>query len=237
MINIYSLIQKSIELRLLLSNSSGRVLTFHQVDDKQKWQFKNVSITYGSFKSLIMALIKKGHNFISLQDIATANQLTSKSIALTFDDGYASLNDILAQYLIDQNIPFAIFAAIDLLNKPMYLTNKQLKTLSENSLCTVGAHSVSHPLLRKLNDVNSKNEIINSKSILKEIITKEVEYFAYPYGSVYAVSKRDINYAKETGFKLAFSAINGCLSKKSLQEKWFIPRINVNEDNCNTIAG
>jgi len=236
-INIYSLIQRTIELKLLLNISFGRVLIFHQVDERQNWKNNNLSITYNSFEILIESLLEKEQKFISLHDLETANKLTSNTIVLTFDDGYACLHEFVAQYLINKNIPFAIFSTIDFLNKPMYLTGEQLKILSKHNLCTVGAHSVSHPILRKLNDLKSKVEIVNSKSFLEEILTKEVEYFAYPYGSVYAVSNRDINYAKETGYKLALSTINGCLNKFSLKERWFLPRINVNELNYNKIIG
>lgn len=229
MINIYSLFQKTIELRLLLNNCLGRVLMFHQIDERQNWKY--FSITFSSFKKLIESLIETEHKFISLYDIETTNQLSANAIVLTFDDGYACLQDSVAQYLTDKKIPFAIFATVDFLNNPMYLTSEQLKRLSDNNLCTIGAHSLSHPLLRKLNDKKSKDEILISKSIIEEILVKEVNYFAYPYGSVYAVSNRDIKYAKESGYKLAFSTISACLSKQALKERCFLPRININELN------
>jgi peptidoglycan/xylan/chitin deacetylase (PgdA/CDA1 family) len=233
--NIYSLIQKSIEWRLLLTKSSGRVLMFHKVDEIQNREFEDISITYKSFIYLMESLIERGHNFISLQELDAENQLDPGSIALTFDDGFDCLHRFVAPYLIDKNIPFAIFATTNLLNKPHYLTNGQLKFLSGSNLCTVGAHSVNHLLLRKLDNERSKSEISDSKIILEDLLLKEVAYFAYPYGSVYAVSGRDINYAKEAGYKLAFSSVKGSLSRQSLKERWFIPRVNVVEKNYSSI--
>jgi peptidoglycan/xylan/chitin deacetylase (PgdA/CDA1 family) len=208
---------------------------FHQVDDKHNWESESLSMSTMSFRILIESLIKKGYNFVSLQDIAAMDQMNSKSVALTFDDGYVDLYSFQAPYLFDKNIPFAVFPSMIFINKPLYMTYEQLKTLSENSLCTVGAHSVNHPNLRKLTDECSKSEITHSKEILKGIISKEVEYFAYPYGSLYAVSFRDIKFVKEAGYKLAFSTIKSCLSKNYLKSRWFLPRINVNELNYNKI--
>ena len=74
----------------------------------------------------------------------------------------------------------------------------------------------------------STQEIMNSKLILKKIISREVDYLAFPYGSVYAVSKREIKYAQEAGYKLAFSSLKGYLSNEAFHERWFLPRINVN---------
>lgn len=204
---------------------------FHQVLDKQTLKFDNLSITYKSFDTLIQSSINEGCNFISIRDIENENHLNSKSIALTFDDGFVCIYNFLAPYLIDKCIPFAIFIVTDLINKPRYLNYDQLKALSRSTLCTLGAHSVSHPLLRKLNAEDSKSEIVDSKKILNNLFSVDIDYFAYPYGSVYAVSYRDIINVKEAGYKLAFSSVNGCLSTKSCKRKWFLPRINVNELN------
>jgi peptidoglycan/xylan/chitin deacetylase (PgdA/CDA1 family) len=227
----YSLIQKMCEIKLLVSSCSGRVLMFHQIDEIQNWKHENLSITQESFEKLIISLQQKGYNFISLHDLETGIHLSSRNILLTFDDGFECIYKTVAKFLTDIKVPFAIFITVDLLNIPLYLNYEQLRELSANELCTIGAHSVSHPLLRKLNSTESKSEIKNSKSVIGEIIKKNVKYFAYPYGSIYAVSIRDIGYVKETGYKLGFSAINGYLTSNSLKMKWFLPRINVNELN------
>lgn len=88
---IYSIIQKSLELKLLLNNSLGRVLMFHQVDDKQNWQHEYLSIINKSFERLIISLLDQGYKLISLHDHENGIQLSPKSIVLTFDDGYACI--------------------------------------------------------------------------------------------------------------------------------------------------
>ena len=48
------------------------------------------------------------------------------------------------------------------------LSWKELKKLAKNPLITIGAHSVSHPILSALNKRDLKNEIVLSKKILEK---------------------------------------------------------------------
>lgn len=231
MINTFSFVQKAMEFKYLLNNNSGKVLLFHQVDDKSMWQDLMTSITPDSFVRLINSLWNSGHHFVSLQKIMEIDKLNSRNVALTFDDGCRCLNDFVSEFLIEKQIPFTIFVTIEFINKQNYLTEEQLLLLSKNGLCDIGSHSFTHPVLRKLDDENSKYEIKSSKDYLEKLLSMGVEYFAYPYGSVYAVSQRDITYAKEAGYKLSFSSVTGSVGKNSLHQRWFLPRINVNELN------
>lgn len=115
------------------------------------------------------------------------------------------------------------------------MTSDQLKALSKNSLCTVGSHSINHVNLRQSDKRTSANEIIDSKFLIEKIINQEVKYFAYPYGSIYAVSTREISLVKEAGYKLAVATLRSSLSKIALKNNLFLPRININESNYKTI--
>ena len=231
----YSINQKIIEYQLGLQLSLGRILMFHQVSDMKKNILPGIYITYISFKKLMDKLLNLGHEIISLSDIKKKINLSDTSIALTFDDGYSDLYKYVAEYLFSKNVPFTIFATTGLLNKTDYLTNEQLKDFSNNPLCTIGSHTVNHPILSQINNIESMQEIKNSKCTLEDIISKEIEYFAYPYGSHYAVSKRDIENVKKSGYSLAFGTINSFLSEKALKNKWFLPRINVSEQTFQRI--
>ena len=150
---------------------------------------------------------------------------------LTFDDVYANAYDNALCWLTDNKIPFTVFIALDYLDKPNYISIEQLRKLAQNQYCTIGSHTISHPLLRFMNYEDVKNEIINSKKKLEKIIGKEIKYFAYPYGSKYACSKRVVEVAKHAGYKKAFSTFSMGINATYLREnQYFIPRINV--DTC-----
>ena len=102
--------------------------------------------------------------------------------------------------------------------------------LAKEPLCTIGFHSKSHTLLRLLSKDESKIEM--NKEPLERIIAKKIEYFAYPYGSYYAVARRDIEFINSGTYRMAFSTIKASVNAKVLHDfRGFIPRININEKN------
>lgn len=58
-----------------------------------------------------------------------------------------------------------------------------LKELSNEKLCTIGSHTVSHPHLNWLSLEIQKQEMVQSKVFLESLIGKSVNHFAYPYGA------------------------------------------------------
>ena len=70
------------------------------------------------------------------------------------------------------------------------------------------------------------------KQPLEEKKKKKIEYFAYPYGSYYAVARKDIKLINSETYKMAFSTIKISVNTKVLHDfRGFIPRININEKN------
>jgi peptidoglycan/xylan/chitin deacetylase (PgdA/CDA1 family) len=47
---------------------------------------------------------------------------------------------------------------------------------------SIGAHTVSHPILRTLSSAAARAEIAEGKAVLESIIADRVELFAYPNG-------------------------------------------------------
>lgn len=82
----------------------------------------------------------------------------------------------------------------------------QLKEISTSGLVTVGAHTISHPVLANENDNGSYYEIVESVKQLQSILCKPVKYFAYPNGRPgFDFGQREISYLKENNITLAFS--------------------------------
>ena len=62
------------------------------------------------------------------------------------------------------------------------LNIRDLKDLSKDSLCTIGAHTVSHPNLSLLSPTQKQTEIYTCKKLLSMWSGQEVVHFSYPYG-------------------------------------------------------
>lgn len=145
------------------------------------------------------------------------------AFAISFDDGYRGVFEYAYPVLKKMNIPFTVFITYMFLDKDGYMTKKQLSIMKNDRLCTIGSHTMTHKMLRY--DENAKYEIKSGKKKLEELLERKVTVFAYPYGSVYACSKRNIKDVKKAGFEMGFSAVNGVINGITKYERFFLPRI------------
>jgi peptidoglycan/xylan/chitin deacetylase (PgdA/CDA1 family) len=91
----------------------------------------------------------------------------------------------------------------------LMLTTRQLLDLHEAGM-TIGAHTVTHPILATLSDEIAKREIAESRTRIEALLGDEVLYFAYPNGkpgkdfkAVHVAMVRDL------GFEAAVSTAWG----------------------------
>lgn len=205
--------------------SANKVYMFHSIDASVD-VLQPCSITRNSFeKWLIHALSRE--EFYSLSDIENVHS----GSFITFDDIYQSVVDNAVPLLEKHGVPFTCFVAVGYLDEPGYISTSTLRHLAASPLCTIGAHTLTHPLLSSCDAGQSLGEIKGSKEKLQEILAQPVTLFAYPYGSMYACSKRDRNHAGAAGFEFAFSTVNRPVGDLSKEDRWFLPRINVVEGN------
>ena len=232
----YSIFQKIIEKSNLIisENNDQKILMFHEIcDENIIYKDRNIAITLESFNKLLNIYINKGYKFYSLNDINSSYE--KKTIYLTFDDVYLNVYKYVFPILKKNNLPFAIFVSVNFLDNEKYISKEMLIEMSKYQLCTVGSHSLTHPMLRWISEKEAEKEIFKSKIMLEEIINKKVNYFAYPYGSIFTCSKKNIEIVKRSGYFAAFSTIDSNINKYNKKYNWFLPRINVNEDNYMSI--
>ena len=189
----------------------GEVLMLHSITQhrekipKEKLRY---SITPDYLESLIKEYRSKGFRFIALDEV---EQLITKQVkpkgkvaCFTLDDGYADnfreAYPIFKQY----NCPFTIYISTDYpISKEYLLTERQIYELSQDSLCTIGAHTKHHFRLSKISETDCYDEILENKLQLEKIIKKEVTHFSYPYGDC---NERVVSMVKEIGFHTAVCA-------------------------------
>lgn len=102
------------------------------------------------------------------------------------------------------------------------LTKEQLQELSQDSLCTIGCHTVTHPRLDILSDNNQESEIVEAKAVISGLLNKQICHFAFPYGFY---NQSTINVLSKWGFKTAVRTFGGPIrnAKRCLE----LPRINL----------
>lgn len=89
---------------------------------------------------------------------------------------------------------------------PQNINARQLKEMDEQGLITIGAHTLTHPVLANENSDRSSNEISGSFNMLQDILGHEIKYFAYPNGIPgLDFNQREMETLKNNNCKLAFT--------------------------------
>ncbi|AXK80218.1 polysaccharide deacetylase [Pseudolabrys taiwanensis] len=105
----------------------------------------------------------------------------------------------------------------------------EIAELADDPLCTIGAHTVTHPMLMKVpNDAAVRSEMEMSRSVLEAALGKRPEHLAYPVGDPTSAGPREFRIAAELGFKTAVTTRPGVLFKAHRDHLTALPRISVN---------
>lgn len=214
---------------LRINNEVSYVIMFHHVNDKYDTTISSTSqCTVEEFCKILDDLNNKGKVVCSLEEFynLAVNEQLCNNVIISFDDIPENVYTKAYPILKERNIPFCIFIATGFINKKGYISLEQLKELSQDPLCTVGAHTATHPYLKDCKDYFNR-ELLIPKQSLESIIQKPIDFFAYPYGTRYAVSRKNIRSVENSRmFKCAFSTTPSTVNKYSFNDRFFIPRIN-----------
>jgi peptidoglycan/xylan/chitin deacetylase (PgdA/CDA1 family) len=69
---------------------------------------------------------------------------------------------------------------------------------------SIGAHTVSHPVLSLCSEGEARHEIESSKRELERALGRTIWAFAYPFGDFATLGEREVRLARESGFTCAF---------------------------------
>ena len=178
----------------------NRSLIYHAFGSDLKHDTYGISIDINRFSEHMRFII---NNY----EVTHVNNHDSGEInvSVTIDDGYKdTLNAI--DILIKKNMPFTLYISPENLDKPDYLSSKDVKDISLINTCIIGTHGYSHRRLSTLNKTQQHTELQKSKIVLEELIGKEVNTLSYPHGSF---NRDTISIAKQLGYKSAASSIKG----------------------------
>ncbi|AFL49204.1 peptidoglycan/xylan/chitin deacetylase (PgdA/CDA1 family) [Sinorhizobium fredii] len=115
--------------------------------------------------------------------------------------------------------PFAITGRLT-------LDESGLRDLISSPLARLGAHTISHRALARLDDDEARREIASSAARVAAITGRPPSTIAYPYGYRSTVSARDHRLAADLGFTVAVTTEPGTLS--SGVNLHAVPRISLN---------
>lgn len=91
----------------------------------------------------------------------------------------------------------------------LMLRTDQVRSLHQAGM-DIGAHTVSHPILALVDELQARAEIVDSRRCLEAIINAPVSLFAYPNGKLGDdYMPRDVKLVQEAGFAAAFTTEPG----------------------------
>lgn len=206
-------------------NIHGIVLMYHYITDEHINTLANCQHTPAVFEATLKRLMSEGYSFVSLDEMIKIIESKGKKkfAVITFDDIMDNVFTCAYPILKQYQIPFTLFVATGLIDTKDYITLKHLKEMDQDSLCIIGAHTVTHCRLRKV--AYSKEELLKSKQQLEDMLGHKIHYLAYPYGWHCDVSKKNMKEAQSLGYKCAFGTIQSPVSDISANKMFYLPRM------------
>jgi len=108
---------------------------------------------------------------------------------------------------------------------------EELAQIAADPLCTIGAHTVNHVMLKKLaTDQAVRAEMNMSRSVIEAALGTRPQHLAYPVGDPTSAGPREFRIATELGFKTAVTTRPGVIFKTHRDHLTALPRISVNGD-------
>jgi len=174
----------------------------------------------GRFRRQMAYLKRFGYRVLDLEAAVQAlfggAALPSRSVVLTFDDGYRSFREHAFPVLKRFGFPATVFLVSGLLGKraewlegggpkPALMDVGEIRELHREGV-RFGSHGITHPRLACLEPSAAREEIVGSRRMLEDLIGEPVEHFCYPYGD-YDEGTRDL--VEEGGYRSALTCIRG----------------------------
>jgi len=204
------------------------ILMYHQItEENAKTSALVVDPFY--FEKQMQFLKEHHYNVLPLEEfiaqLKTRKRLPFKTVTLTLDDGnldnYTNAYPILKKY----NLPATIFLVTNWIEKPHFLTWKQIQEMEQNNI-RFGNHTLHHAHLPSLSFEEAKKEIIENKIVLNTHLQHPLPIVCYPFGG-YTVSIQ--NFLKENGYLAALATSSDGFS--ALDDLYALRRVRISKSS------
>jgi len=171
-----------------VNEASALVLTYHSIGEDRP----PLGISPQRLEAQLDLLEQAGFRPVSLPALVTSLEqgrvLPEPSFCMTFDDGYRDFETHALPILARRRIPATLFVTASAdraalaggVGHPL-VDLEALPGLPDRGV-TVGAHSISHVDLTRVDDATLEIELAEGRAILERYLGDRVEHFAYPFG-------------------------------------------------------
>jgi len=191
------------------SRRTAVVLCYHGIENRTPATDPTLlTLPPDQFRAQIELLLGGGFRFVTVDQLVSQRNGRSPQpglVALSFDDGMENNYSVLLPILAEYGIPATVYVATGLVGQrnpflagTRMMTHEELRTLVAHGV-ELGAHTVTHPFLSRLDLATCVEEMVNSRDDLEQITGRPVKTFAYPYSA-------DGGYAVEAAAQVGFAA-------------------------------
>ena len=135
--------------------------------------------------SLIEAVRLTPHDAIDLRGLGLGEQMSLSTIGLPVKRQAIATLIAHAKYLAPQDRAGFVDAVVQRsgaqLPGHLMMSSDEVRALRRGGM-SVGAHTLTHPILARLDDASARREISHSKQQLQDLLGAPVTLFAYPNG-------------------------------------------------------
>jgi peptidoglycan/xylan/chitin deacetylase (PgdA/CDA1 family) len=214
------------------------VLMYHNFTLNEN-ESKGLTISATKFEEQIKYLVSKKYQFLFASELGTLNKISSKSIAITFDDVTVNQLEIALPILLKYNIkatfyiPFGYLGKTDEWNKNEDYNGNQIMTISQlktlPSSIELGFHSYRHRHYSNLSVEEINLDFEECFKIIKENNLDVKPTLAFPFGSFPKEKQQQNDFfsaLSKNGIQLAFR-IGNRLNKFPFKNKFLLKRIDI----------
>lgn len=219
----------------------GEIWMLHRVVEQrsEKPEQRELEVTPEWLEQKILEYRKKGYTFIPINDLSSliahhSSLSTKRFICVTFDDGYRDNYTHAYPLLKRLNVPFTVYVTTGFIDNrlPMWwypnqhlgMSAEELRQLDVDPLCTIGAHTVSHPKLDTLSYKEQYKEIADSKQELEQLLGHPIQHFSFPHG---AHNEDTLAICRELEFQTVVQSWGGPIRKGAHYDS--LPRIGIKQ--------
>lgn len=208
----------------------GEIWMLHRVVDyvSNVPEQQDLEVTAIWLEEKIHEYRSKGYTFVSIDNLPKHGRW----VCLTFDDGYRDNYTLAYPMLKRLGVPFTVYVTSGFIdnrspmwwypNQQLGMSAEELRLLDSDPLCTIGAHTVSHPKLDILTREQQYREIAESKQTLEALLGHEIKHFSFPHG---AHNDDTLAICRELGFRTVVQSWGGPLRRG--ENPYPMPRINM----------
>ena len=106
------------------------------------------------------------------------------------------------------------------------MTWEEIRAIAADPLCTIGAHTMTHPALARLSQQDAFREMQASADRIASELGSRPTSIAFPYGYAAAAGPREFSLAEQAGFAASFTTRPGYVPSAGSRQG--LPRVSVN---------